>query len=304
MGAKLVPVAALLAISLSVPPTAGSQAGRGGAVGMEEVYRILLQAREVALSIESRDQRVQTLSMVASSQVLAGDVNGAFATPDALDSEDERAEVLWSVADAQALNGDFVAALATAHSLPDSPAARKPWLLLEIARRQAQAGDLTGAATTVEQARAAARGLDDPFARLDALGRIARLQRAMGDSIGAARTFDEAKEVAESAEGPQREHALSVWARLQAQMGKLEEATQTASEIQPGTARESAVVGVVARATEARRCSGSAQHCGRDGKRDRRGHGADEAGGEERERERFLGCHASCGRDPGCAAEA
>ena len=136
-----------------------------------------------------------------------------------------RAAVLGRVASAQAEAGQFDAAIKTAVSLED--AAERTAVLLGVAAIQNKAGNSEVAQTTTHRAAEAARAIQDPSERAQALNNIAAAYVDMEDMERARATIARAVTALQSEGETSRGSVLTAIATTQTKVGHVEAAQQT-----------------------------------------------------------------------------
>ncbi len=148
-----------------------------------------VEARSLVARIRSAQSRSRALIDVAVGQAVAGDINGALATAAQVEDKLERAQALARIASMRmsgtpaAASEMFAQALALVAGAR-AGAGRKSDALIEIARAQIAAGEIT-ASTTLEHAFAELPKDKAAAERLQLLSRIAPLQARIGDFAGA-----------------------------------------------------------------------------------------------------------------------
>lgn len=148
------------------------------------------EARLLVARIRDSQSRAHALADVAAAQASAGDVLGAQAVAAQLEDKLERAQALARIASVRAgsapadAQGMFERALGLVSSARAS-ASRKCDALIEIARAQLMAGEVSRAAATLEHALTGLKRVKDASERLDLVTRIAPLQARAGEFAGA-----------------------------------------------------------------------------------------------------------------------
>jgi tetratricopeptide (TPR) repeat protein len=202
-------------------------------VDSERVVAILQQAREAALQIEDDEIKARTyiaamsanvnlFEVIARTQAQAGDYEGAVQT--AGDFEDpDKSLVLVTIATAQAADGKVQQALETAALI--EPPSRRARALARIGEFQALAGEVELAEATFKQALEFAYLAEDSDKRDSALLNIVAARAAAGQ-------VEEVRQLVEIIEDrSDRKAALRWLARLQAKLGDIEGALDTAEQM-------------------------------------------------------------------------
>jgi tetratricopeptide (TPR) repeat protein len=148
------------------------------------------------------------------------------------------------VASAQARAKNVKEAMATVESMPDDG---KPFALMLVSGRQAEAGDLNGALKTAEQ-------ISDGLNKVEAFTIVAQAQAKAGEVKAAEKNLEKAIVAAEKLEDgnmnldtSRKAHALTLIAAAQAQIGDLEKALKIAESLK-GSFKEQLVHAAVAKA--------------------------------------------------------
>ena len=246
---------------------------RGEAARAEEVSRerkrvegardILTEAVRTAWGMESEYLRARAFADIAEAQAKAGDARGAA----------------QSLSDARAAAGGWKTNSGAPARLPGSPRRRprpgtskapwrlrggggvedefrRAWAFARIAEAQAKAGDARGAAQSLSDARAAARGEESEYWRAWAFARIAEAQAKAGDIQGALAT---ARGVEDEFS---RARAFAAIAEAQAKAGDARGAAQSLSDARAaarGVEPESSRASVFADIAEAQAKAGDIQ---------------------------------------------
>jgi RNA polymerase sigma factor (sigma-70 family) len=187
-------------------------------------------ALETAKAMEDDGARDYALANIAAEQANAGDVKGALATAEGV-SFNRRDWVMRAVSASQAAAGEFKDAAQTAEKIGD--AASRAFALLAVAGAQVRRKDPEAAKKTLEGAvklgdslpEADADKGEDGSARAGVFGGVARLQAEMGDVKAARQTADGLKERWKS-------NALKGVAAAQAAAGDVKGALETAEAIE------------------------------------------------------------------------
>jgi len=169
-----------------LPAGKAEEKARGEVAGAKARAGEGAEAQVIASEIEDRSVRATALARVAAAQALEGRVADALETAESIENKEERAWALHDIAAAQArTKKGLEGALRTAARI-ESPAIQAE-TLRSIAIRQARIGDARGAASTIEQALAAARSLppEDPD-RDKLLAEVVSLMAETEDIDGAA----------------------------------------------------------------------------------------------------------------------
>jgi tetratricopeptide (TPR) repeat protein len=184
-------------------------------------------ALETARAMESDSARDYALAYIAVAQIEAGDIKGGLQTAEDV-SFNKKDWVLSAAARAQAAAGNVKEARQTAEKIGNDPS-----LLAAIAAAQARAKDRDAAKKTLQEALKIAGEFsegnpdtgDDGSRRGGAFGAIAGVQAAMGDVKEARQTADALKE-------PWKSNALRSIATAEIKAGDVKGALQTAEAIE------------------------------------------------------------------------
>ena len=148
----------------------------------------LREALEVAKGLQEGEIKAERLRRVAEAQAKVGDPDGAAATAELIGSRYEQSYAYMAIAKARARAGDrkaagesFLRSVAAAEDAPQDH--NRDWLLGEIVKAQAGAGD-------VPEAIATAKGHGDDSWKAGALTEVASIQARSGDVAGAMRTAE------------------------------------------------------------------------------------------------------------------
>ena len=147
----------------------------------DEAARTLAEAIAAASRIESARQtypKDYAVSQIALAMVTIDALPQAGGLAKEITDQRLRADVLWTIAAAYTRRGDTAAASETAIRANDAIAAIKSpldraWVLSNLARTHAAAGDHEAARRAFDQALATARDITSPWARTQALTKVA-----------------------------------------------------------------------------------------------------------------------------------
>ena len=168
----------------------------------------------------------RALSYIAVTQAAVGDINGAKQTAQEV-SSDNRAYTLSNIAIVQAQWGDASSAKQIVEQIDN--AGIRVASLLSIAKAQANAGEISGAKQTIDNAKRIAQNIDDGREHAIVLLHIAELQFKLKDKIGAKQILTDAINLAKQIEDA--DSTLRQIAVVQAKLGDIREAKQTAQQI-------------------------------------------------------------------------
>ncbi len=168
-----------------------------GLDGWLKKYHLQQQNDDVVVALAG------ALSGIARAQAETGDKIGArktlrdaMQTARTIDDAADRAEALLDIAKTQAEIGDIAGAMQIARTIDDTSALAGA--LSGIAKAQAETGDKMGARKTLSDAMQTARTINDAADRAEALLDIARAQTKTGDKIGAKETLADAVQTAKA----------------------------------------------------------------------------------------------------------
>jgi hypothetical protein len=193
------------------------------------------------ISDEFSGSRSSILLWLAGSQAMAGLIDDAFKTADAIVSEttSHKGQALAMIAGKQLGRGDRKGALKTVEQIKET---EKDFALGEFARIEAESGDFKKALET-------SAGIRNGFRRVEALCTIAQCELKAGDKEGSHEViqtaFDLAKSLVVKNNPGLRYSALTNVAWLQASAGNMKAAWQTINLLEKGSFKNSAMVSII-----------------------------------------------------------
>lgn len=136
------------------------------------------------------------IERIANSMAESGDFAGAIRTAERLSDGTQRARTLARIAEIQSNAGDVTGAASTLHhAVQAAQQIKVAWLkvsaLCVVATAQANLAGTDSAAVTCSLCVASAIAIADPVERFKVLGRVARVQAEYGDVVGAIRMAEE-----------------------------------------------------------------------------------------------------------------
>lgn len=174
------------------------------------------------------------LNYIAMAQADIGDINGARQIAGQIKEEYAQNAALSHIFIAQMKLGDIDGARSNAQEIKDP--VRQIYALSDIAAAQAEEDDMSGAKQTFARAKHIARLLEGNE-RFSHLGRIAWKQAEAGDTNGAKQIVFEylpsAQRKHDAADSWSQDILLRYFIYAQAEMGKIEDAKQTARQLAP-----------------------------------------------------------------------
>lgn len=211
------------------------------------------RALENAAGIKHYFAKPRAIEEIARAQAQAGDIDGAFHTAGTLESGFSRASALEEIGLVQIEKRDIAGALQTAAAVAEADSIYdiKVRFLGAIAAAQAEMGDQTAAAATLQRASRVVADLDRPadsdspegepdvlsdkaYDKAQALKELGEAQARLGDRVAARTTLREAFLLAPSifwVDSECLERFLFPLARAQAEAGDIQGALETVAEL-------------------------------------------------------------------------
>lgn len=202
------------------------------------------EARMLVVRIRDGQSRARGFTEVAAAQASVGDFNGALSTADQIEDKLAHAEALARIAalrvttrpeSSRELFTQSLALMGSARGTPN----RKCGTLVEIARAQLIAGDVSGSEATLRRVFAEFRKVKGESERLTLLSRIAPLQARAGDFAGAFSTAMRAED------GSLRPLLVRDIAASQAEKGDVAGAVAAARALDDRPAAAAALFGIL-----------------------------------------------------------